>query len=56
MGANHLPHFFQLIHHTSAFVAVAVCLLSGVIVLGCAVASWVAPSEKTDSLFHRHVY
>ncbi|MEO6829616.1 MAG: hypothetical protein ABI164_07375 [Acidobacteriaceae bacterium] len=29
--------------------------LSVAILFGCAVASWIAPSEKTDSLFHREV-
>jgi len=30
-------------------------LLSVAILFGCAVASWIAPSEKTDCLFHREV-
>lgn len=54
MGTYNLPLFWA--HHSPAFLAVAVCLLSVLIILGCAVASWVAPSEDTDSLFHRHVY
>jgi hypothetical protein len=29
--------------------------LSIAILFGCAVASWIAPSEKTDCLFHREV-
>jgi putative copper export protein len=29
--------------------------LSVAILLGCAVASWLAPSEKKDCLFHREV-
>lgn len=30
-------------------------LLSVAILFGCAVASWLAPSEKTDCIFHREV-
>jgi len=30
-------------------------LLSFVILFGCAIASWLAPSEESDCLFHRHV-
>jgi hypothetical protein len=30
-------------------------LLSVAILFGCAVASWIAPSEETDCLFHREV-
>ena len=56
MGTHHLPILSLWTHHTPAFVGVAVCLLSVLIVLGCAVASWVAPSEETDPLFHRHVF
>lgn len=30
-------------------------LVSIAILFGCAIASWIAPSEKTDCLFHREV-
>ncbi|MHB8304300.1 MAG: hypothetical protein ACYDC6_16035 [Acidobacteriaceae bacterium] len=30
-------------------------LLSIAILFGCAIASWLAPSEDTDCLFHREV-
>ncbi len=30
-------------------------LASVAILFGCAVASWIAPSEKSDCLFHREV-
>jgi hypothetical protein len=30
-------------------------LLSIAVLFGCAVASWLAPSEKKDCLFHREV-
>jgi hypothetical protein len=29
--------------------------VSAVILFGCAIASWLAPSEKKDQLFHHHV-
>ncbi len=54
MGMNHFIAFWA--HHAPAFLAVVVCLLSVFIVLGCAIASWIAPSEDNDCLFHRHVF
>jgi len=29
--------------------------ISATILLGCAAASWLCPSEKKDCMFHRHV-
>ena len=37
------------------FLPLAAGLLSIAILFGCAVASWLAPSEETDRLFHREV-
>lgn len=41
--------------HLEVILPIAVALLSVLILFGCAVASWIAPSEKTDCLFHREV-
>jgi|GEM_PF-5669580 len=45
-------HWFQAIEPVLPFAA---GVLSAAILFGCAVASWVAPSEKTDCIFHREV-
>lgn len=37
------------------FLPLAGGLVSGGILFGCAIASWLAPSEATDRLFHREV-
>ncbi len=43
-------------HHAAALLSLAAGLLSMVILLGCAVATWLSPSEDEDRLFHREVY
>lgn len=37
------------------YLSLAAALLSVIILFGCAAASWLAPSERTDRLFHREV-
>lgn len=41
--------------HAEPYLPMAAGLLSGAILFGCAIASWLAPSEATDRLFHREV-
>ncbi len=43
------------LRHVPAMIPLAVGLLSVLILFGCAIASWVAPSEKKDCIFHREV-
>jgi hypothetical protein len=37
------------------YLSLVAALLSVCILFGCAAASWLAPSERTDRLFHREV-
>jgi len=41
--------------HLEILLPIAVAVLSVAILFGCAIMSWIAPSEKTDCLFHREV-
>lgn len=43
------------IHRIGPDVLFTVLLVSVAIIVGCALASWIAPSEKKDRLFHRQV-
>ncbi len=43
------------LHEAEPMLPLAATLLSAAILIGCAVASWYAPSEKTDCIFHREV-
>ena len=45
----------QWIHNVEPILLLVVTAVSLVIVLGCAAASWLCPSEKKDCIFHRHV-
>ena len=47
-----LGSWFQMAERYLPFVAV---VLSLAILFGCAIASWLVPSEDTDQLFHREV-
>ena len=41
--------------HVGTVLPLTIGLLSILILFGCAIASWIAPSEKKDCLFHREV-
>jgi len=45
----------EFVHWVEPALPFAAMVLSATILFGCAVASWVAPSEKTDCIFHREV-
>ena len=45
----------QWLHGAEPVLPLVAGFLSVAILFGCAVASWIAPSEKTDCLFHREV-
>jgi hypothetical protein len=54
---NHSLSMLVLWTHLSGrFLSMAVGLLSLAILVGCAVACWLSPSEKDDCLFHREVF
>ena len=56
MGSMHLLVFSPWLQRVQSFLPVVVGLLSIAILLGCAIATWIAPAEDEDCLFHREVY
>jgi hypothetical protein len=42
-------------HHIEPMLPLAAVIVGSVILLGCAAASWLCPSEREDCLFHRQV-
>ena len=56
MSAMHLTLVLFGSHPGKTLLPLIVGLLSGAILLGCAVACWFSPSEKDDCLFHREVF
>lgn len=48
-------NFIAWLNHMEPMLPMAAGIISAAILLGCAVASWVCPSEKKDCIFHRQV-
>lgn len=55
MPWDNLTAFGGWLHRFEPLLPLAIGGISLAILLGCAVASWLCPSEKEDCLFHRHV-
>ncbi|HUZ04476.1 MAG TPA: hypothetical protein VMU62_03885 [Acidobacteriaceae bacterium] len=56
MWYTNLVHLSSWLQRADSFLPLVAGLASIGILLGCAVATWIAPKEEEDSLFHREVY
>lgn len=55
MPFAHIASMDHWIRQAGSFLPVIAGLLSVVILFGCAIATWIAPPEKEDCIFHREV-
>ncbi len=55
MAWTELAEFGGWLQSAEPVLSMVAGALSAAILLGCAVTSWIAPSEKKDCLFHREV-
>ncbi|MGC9292276.1 MAG: hypothetical protein ACP5EP_06075 [Acidobacteriaceae bacterium] len=55
MWSMHLELYSPWLQRAEAFLPLVAGLLSLAILLGCAITSWLCPSEDDDCLFHRTV-
>lgn len=56
MGHINLELISPWLQHVDNFLPLFSGIVSIVILLGCAVATWLSPAEDEDCLFHREVY